>query len=165
MGSFLNGKNIEDETIEESKINGGFPPGGGTSITNINDINNILKDTPIRDLSTYDTLNTNIFWQPLTTIPHNSPPDNIPFFSYWSYKIDICTSDGLGNFTDFANHQTHDFGRDRGTTANIAIANPEIIGVRNFRVYYEMDSYPITGSPYRTEYKQGSFEIAPELIG
>lgn len=152
MGSKLNSNNIDGDV-------------GGASITNINDINNILKDTSINELITYDTLNGSTFVNTSTTVPHTSPPDNIPFFNYWNYKIDICTPDN----TDFSSIQTHNFGRNRGTTDNIVLSSPEITGDRNFRVYYEIDSYPYNPSAtppyYRTEYKFGTFNIYPDFIG
>jgi len=160
MGSFLNGKNIEDETIEESKINGGFPGGGGTTITNINQLFSALQGTQTPEIALYNPLG--IYNQDFDFQFYDlkSPPASLvpSFFSDWKFIIEVdINKDGFATVVN-----TIDFGLLRDHTINANIYGGPAVPIP-IRAFFQRKSYPDdTIATYKTAY--ATAEIPCDII-
>lgn len=153
MGSNLNGKNIEDSTITEEKINGGFPPGGGASISNVNDLANLLKNTTLKAISTWDTID-GAYFSGTTSVPFKSPDNPPPFFTDADFIYEIVQSEFPPTETAIT---IINFGKDRGNTINHTITESLIPYI--IKAYFQWESYPTGGTFYKTTPVTGSFIV------
>lgn len=141
-----------------SKLNANLIDGGGSggsTITNVNDLSNLLKDTTLKAISTWDDIvpsTSGVYFTP-DTIPLKSPNNPPPYFTDWDYCVDIASVSFPAFDTEV---QTVNFGKNRGTTQNVTLTYGDI-GTRNIRAYFQIESYPTSGTFYKTPYVTSNF--------
>lgn len=127
----------------------------GTVFNNVDDINNVIKNTVLKPISTWDDIIPDTYGlyfnpNPITLKSPNNPP---PLFTEWDYCVDI----GSTTWIDFEfETQTVNFGKNRGTSQLVNLDYKDI-GKRDIRAYFQIESYSNPGTFYKTPYVYSNF--------
>lgn len=154
-------------------------------INSANALSNLLKNKPVDSPIYWDSfLGTtyapkNYLYQYTTSIPVTSPSPASSYYDSWDYCIAIVAVPVIDNALAFGvafnstlnpyfatTYLTFNLGKNRGTTQNITINNPNPTMAVAFavRAYYRIESYPIGGTFYESQYSPTAGFILDNLI-